>query len=123
MCGLFGTTLKKGDEGEVKAARHARDTLTHRGPDQSGEWICNGIYMGHRRLSILDLTDAGRQPMVSEDEQVGITVNGEIYNFMELRRELESAGFRFKSHSDSEVVLHGYRLWGLEGLAERMDGP
>ncbi|MCK5384960.1 MAG: asparagine synthase (glutamine-hydrolyzing) [Alphaproteobacteria bacterium] len=122
MCGLFGTVLEKGDDDEVNFARRARDILIHRGPDQAGEWICDGLYMGHRRLSILDLSEAGRQPMVSDDGQVGITVNGEIYNFLNLKKDLEIAGYTFKSTSDSEVVLHGFRHWGLDGLAERMDG-
>lgn len=122
MCGLFGTILKNKDEDELRSARQARDTLTHRGPDQSGEWVCDNVYMGHRRLSILDLSDAGRQPMVTEDEKIGISVNGEIYNFQSLKSELKTAGYTFKSKSDSEVALHGYRHWGIEGLAERLDG-
>lgn len=122
MCGLFGTLLEKGNQPEIAMARQARDTLVHRGPDQAGEWICGRLYMGHRRLSILDLSEAGRQPMVSGDEKIGISVNGEIYNFAELRRNLEKRGHHFKSCSDSEVILHGYREWGVTGLAERMDG-
>ncbi len=122
MCGLFGATLDNFDEVVVNTARRARDSLTHRGPDQSGEWITNNIYMGQRRLSILDLSEAGRQPMVSRDAKIGITVNGEIYNFKNIRKELESIGYIFLSNSDSEVVLHGYRQWGIEGLAQRLDG-
>ena len=122
MCGLFGTVLRGNDPSQVVRARNARDSLTHRGPDQAGEWICGGVYMGHRRLSILDLSDAGRQPMVSDDGMTGISINGEIYNFKTLRDELENAGHIFKSKSDSEVVLHGYLHWGLEGLAQRLDG-
>ena len=101
-------------------ARNSRDSLVHRGPDWGGEWSGNGIYMGHRRLGIIDLSAAGRQPMVSEG--VVVTVNGEIYNFRPLRAQLEEAGYRFKSGSDSEVILHGFRHWGIDGLAERIDG-
>lgn len=120
MCGLFGAILR--DKGDIEKARRVRDVLTHRGPDQAGEFLHFPVYIGHRRLSILDLSEAGRQPMISDDGKVAIAVNGEIYNFMALRRELESAGYVFRSRSDSEVVLHGYRHWGLEGLARRVDG-
>lgn len=126
MCGLFGVAVLSQpagfSENDLHRARRARDSLLHRGPDQSGEIIQDGVYMGHRRLSILDLSDAGRQPMVSGDGDVAITVNGEVYNFRRLRKELEDSGIRFKSSSDSEVVLHGYKHWGIDGLAERIDG-
>lgn len=105
---------------QLHHARTARDVLTHRGPDQAGEWLEKGVYLGHRRLSILDTSDAGRQPMAAGE--VAVTVNGEIYNFQSLRSELVAAGYQFASHSDSEVVLHGYRHWGIDGLLERMDG-
>lgn len=126
MCGLFGIAIlgqhMEFGEGDLYRARRARDILFHRGPDQSGEAIADSVYMGHRRLSILDLSESGRQPMISHDGRVAITVNGEIYNFKALRKELEQAGYHFRSHSDSEVVLHGYCHWGEAGLAERMDG-
>jgi len=121
MCGLFGVVQRVPiSEPCIKRARAARDTLWYRGPDDSGEYVMPNLYMGHRRLSILDTSDAGRQPMVAGD--VAVTVNGEIYNFLALRGELERAGYRFRSHSDSEVVLHGYRHWGVDGLVERLDG-
>ncbi len=122
MCGLFGTILQNNNESDVIAARQARDILIHRGPDQAEETIYENIYMGHRRLSILDLSDAGKQPMINDTTSVSITVNGEIYNFQSLREELRAAGYTFKSESDSEVVLHGYAHWGLIALAERLDG-
>lgn len=126
MCGLFGIAVLGQNTGlsgdDLDRARRARDTLSHRGPDQSGESIAASVYMGHRRLSILDLSESGRQPMVSQDNRIAITVNGEIYNFKTLRQDLERAGYKFRSQSDSEVVLHGYSHWGLAGLAERMDG-
>ena len=121
MCGLFGV-VQRGSFSEpcFNRARIARDTLWHRGPDQAGEYCIGNAYIGHRRLSILDTSDAGRQPMVAGD--VAVTVNGEIYNFLALRGELEREGYVFRSHSDSEVVLHGYRHWGVDGLVGRLDG-
>lgn len=121
MCGLFGVA-RHGvlDDASRARARAALDTLVHRGPDGSGEYLADGVFLGHRRLSILDTSEAGRQPM--EANGVAVTVNGEIYNFSSLRRELELAGCRFRSGSDSEVVLHGYQLWGLESLVLRLEG-
>jgi len=122
MCGLFGfVESATGPAVDVERARAARDALVHRGPDQVGEWSDGSrIYLGHRRLSILDTSPTGQQPMSLEG--VHITVNGEIYNFRELRRELEARGHRFLSSSDSEVVLHGYRAWGIGELVERLRG-
>lgn len=123
MCGLFGFVAEAGQvASHLQSARAARDTLVHRGPDQSGEWHDDRVYVGHRRLSILDTSEAGRQPMVSADGAVVISVNGEIYNFKALRADLEAAGAVFHSGSDSEVVLHGYRRWGIDALLEKIDG-
>jgi asparagine synthase (glutamine-hydrolysing) len=122
MCGLFGIVrvgADRLDEATLRRARRALHTLEHRGPDQWGEWVDGNVYLGHRRLSILDLSEEGRQPMVSHDGQVAITVNGEIYNYQDLKRDLT---VRFRSGSDSEVVLHSYRAWGIDQLLERMDG-
>jgi asparagine synthase (glutamine-hydrolysing) len=122
MCGLFGVISSGTDlsEDELASARQALTALRHRGPDQSGEFVGVGVYIGHRRLSILDLSESGRQPMVSSDGRVVICVNGEIYNYKQLRAELGESLFR--SHSDSEVVLHGYRRWGIDGLLQRLEG-
>ncbi len=121
MCGLFGVARRQPfGEHCVGRARAARDVLSHRGPDQAGEYCAGSVYLGHRRLSILDTSDAGRQPMVMGD--IAVTVNGEIYNFESIRAELVHAGYQFFSKSDSEVVLHGYRAWGIDGLVERLDG-
>ena len=87
------------------------DAIAHRGPDGSGIWTAPGVGLGHRRLSIIDL-EGGAQPMHSDDEALTLTFNGEIYNFMELRAELEAAGHAFQTHSDSEVILQGWRHWG-----------
>ena len=107
--------------GGVNHARKALHSLSHRGPDQWGEWRDDKVYMGHRRLSILDLSERGRQPMADRDGRVVVAVIGEIYNFQRLRRELEPQ-YAFASRSDSEVVLHGYKEWGMEGLLDRIDG-
>jgi asparagine synthase (glutamine-hydrolysing) len=118
MCGIFGLIT---DELNLENARLSLETLKHRGPDQWGEYRGNGLYLGHRRLSILDLSENGRQPMMSEDQDVVITVNGEIYNFREIRNELKQK-YNFRSESDSEVILHGYKQYGIDGLLERIDG-
>lgn len=78
--------------------------------------------MGHRRLAIFDLSDMGRQPMLSPDGSAGVVFNGAIYNFQELRRELATRGFRFKSNTDTEVLVHGYKEWGIDGLVRRLRG-
>ncbi len=117
MCGIFGCT--DFNPNDLDRARKALHTLSHRGPDQDGDYYDDHLYLGHTRLSIIDLSENGRQPMVSE--HAVIAVNGEIYNFQELRRELEDK-YRFRSRSDSEVILHGYAEWGIDGLLKRIDG-
>jgi len=96
-------------------------TLTPRGPDAFGHLLRPPVAFGHRRLSILDLSEAGAQPMQLGDNGPVITYNGEVYNFRELRRELEAKGCMFRGHSDTEVILHAYAIWGLAGL-KRMEG-
>jgi len=97
------------------------DRLVHRGPDDRGEFVGLGGSLGQTRLSIIDLSPRARQPMVNEDGDIQIVVNGEIYNHLELRRELIEKGHRFYSRSDSEVVLHGYEEWGPEFIS-RLNG-
>lgn len=111
MCGIAGIVDYEGRFGSAELLRIAtrmRDTLTHRGPDDAGVWIDpTGICaLAHRRLSILDLSEKGRQPMVTGDGQVGLVFNGEIYNFAEQRRSLEQRGYEFNSNTDSETLLH-----------------
>lgn len=118
MCGLFGILNINPDR--LEAARLALHTMSHRGPDQWNDWMDDFAYLGHRRLSIRDLSEAGRQPFVSENEDVVAIVNGEIYNDSELRNQLGAQ--HFKSRSDSEIVLHGYRAWGIEKLSACLDG-
>ena len=119
MCGIFGHTCFS--EETLNRSREALNTLIHRGPDQWGEWYDSTVFIGHRRLSILDLSENGRQPMTDEDHQLVITVNGEIYNFKELREQIKHQ-YHFKSESDSEIVLYGYKAWGIERLLNLIDG-
>jgi asparagine synthase (glutamine-hydrolysing) len=117
MCGIAGIfhleTAKPVDPDRVK---RMTDAIAHRGPDGSGVWTAPGVGLGHRRLSIIDL-EGGAQPMHSDDEALTLTFNGEIYNFQELRKELEAVGLAFRTHSDSEVILQGWRHWGAECVA------
>jgi asparagine synthase (glutamine-hydrolysing) len=117
MCGIFGYVGKV----EEALARRCLDTLIHRGPDGSGLWAGNGVTLGHRRLSILDLSEAGRQPMASASERFWITFNGEIYNFLEIREELEALGHVFHTESDTEVILAAFTQWG-EACQLRFNG-
>jgi asparagine synthase (glutamine-hydrolysing) len=122
MCGLVGTasTVPRLDRAWLSGAC---ETLKHRGPDDSGEWwSADGrIGLAHRRLSILDLTSAGHQPMHLTELGLSIVFNGEIYNFLELRRELEGLGHRFRSDTDTEVLLAAYEAWGADCL-QRLNG-
>lgn len=99
-------------------------TLSHRGPDDSGVWLSEqaGIAFGQRRLAIIDLSPTGHQPMVSANGQYTITFNGEIYNFRELRAELERSGARFRGHSDTEVIVEGFSQWGVKSTIARLNG-
>src|SRR5690349_5393795 len=97
------------------------DAIAHRGPDDEGVWSHGPVGLGNRRLAIIDLTPGGHQPMLSDDGEVVLTFNGEIYNFRELRAELEGAGQRFRSNSDTEVVLRAYLQWGAD-CVERFNG-
>jgi asparagine synthase (glutamine-hydrolysing) len=99
-----------------------RDAMSYRGPDGSGLTQGPGYALGHRRLSIFDLSENGAQPMFNEDASVEIVFNGAIYNFVELKQELLQAGHRFRSQTDTEVLIHGYEQWGLEKLLSRIAG-
>lgn len=120
MCGIVGIfNYDKGEPIGEDTLKKMRDTMIHRGPNGGGIWISsNGrIGFGHRRLSIIDLSESACQPMGNEDGTVWITFNGEIYNHMEIRRELEAKGHRFKTnHSDTEVIIHSYEEWGIDCL-------
>lgn len=120
MCGILAII---GDKLPVSMehASQALDTLAHRGPDDRGVWHVPGAWLGHRRLSIIDTSSAGHQPMVDEATGVALTFNGEIYNYIELRSELESLGHQFHSRSDTEVLLRSYLAWG-EQCVNRFNG-
>ncbi len=107
-----------------RICRDMADSLHTRGPDDSGVWSdpAAGVALGFRRLSIIDLSPLGHQPMISGNSRYVLTYNGEVYNFRELRADLEAAGVSFRGHSDSEVVLEGFALWGLEATVRRMIG-
>ena len=112
MCGISGIFhLETAKPVDPERVRRMTDAIAHRGPDGSGVWTAPGVGLGHRRLSIIDL-EGGAQPMHSDDEALTLSFNGEIYNFRELRAELEAAGLAFRTHSDSEVILQGWRHWG-----------
>jgi len=96
------------------------DAMVHRGPDGAGVWTAQGVGLGHRRLSIVDL-GGGAQPMLSADAEIALVFNGMIYNFLDVRRDLEALGAVFRTNSDTEVLVHGWRAWGL-GMLPRLNG-
>ncbi|WP_147819502.1 asparagine synthase (glutamine-hydrolyzing) [Salidesulfovibrio onnuriiensis] len=117
MCGIFGV-VGNIDRG---LAESCRDLLAHRGPDGAGLWQGEGVTLGHRRLSILDLSERGDQPMAYADGRYHVVYNGELYNFVEIRSDLESLGHSFSSDSDTEVLLAAYVQWGPE-CQDRFNG-
>lgn len=116
MCGIVGTINFNGEPVAPALLKKMTDIISHRGPDGEGQWIDGPVGLGHRRLSIIDLSTAGHQPMLSHDERFILSYNGELYNFRELRAELEALGHRFKSQTDSEVVLYALIEWGSDAL-------
>lgn len=121
MCGITGIVELDGAPVDEAAVRRMTRILRHRGPDDEGSEVSGGLGFGHRRLSILDLSPGGHQPMSIDDGALSIVFNGEIYNFRSIRRELEQLGHTFRSQSDTEVILHAYRQWGDE-CWPRLDG-
>ena len=119
MCGFIGFSGNLDNKEAI--LQKMMDRIVHRGPDMGGMYTDDGIALGFRRLSILDLSDAGAQPMANEDKSVVVVFNGEIYNFMELRRELEAKGHTFHCGADTEVLIHGYEEYGTE-LIYRLRG-
>ena len=121
MCGVFGWL---GSGIDPERARTMRDRLRRRGPDDGGDWHDReaGVWLGHRRLAILDLSPAGHQPMLSRSGRYVIVFNGEVFNFSELRGELEAAGANFVGHSDTEVMLAAIEAWGLQAALARFVG-
>src|SRR5436190_9990721 len=127
MCGIAGIVLS--GNGFLQPTETAAlvgamtDSIAHRGPDASGLWSdpAGRCVLGHRRLSIIDTSPAGRQPMATGDERWWITFNGELYNFQEVRPALERAGVRLRGRTDTEVLIESIALWGTEAFA-RFDG-
>ena len=122
MCGIVGVVDARGPI-DIDALHRARDALTHRGPDDAGVWTDDerGVGLAHRRLSIIDLSPKGRQPMANADGSLVLVFNGEIYNFQALRGELQALGHSFFSTSDTEVILRAYEEWALDAIP-RLNG-
>ena len=121
MCGIVGLIDASGRFSKSEVVSRMADVMLKRGPDGYGEFVEPPLAMAMRRLSIIDL-EHGWQPFFSSDNQIVAFQNGEIYNFKELRNPLERKGYVFKSHSDTEVLAHGFAEWGIDGLLERIDG-
>ena len=121
MCGITGILHLDNKPSSVSVLKRMTDSIAHRGPDGEGHWIEQNVGIGHRRLAVIDLSAAGNQPMISVDHRFILSYNGEIYNFQELRRELEAKGYWFRSHTDSEVVLNAFAEWGID-CVKRFNG-
>src|SRR5262245_61560770 len=124
MCGIAGiiNTHRQADAEEAVAVRKMLQLQRHRGPDADGFRQSGPTTIGHRRLAIIDLSPDGIHPMANEDGTVWVILNGEIYNYLELRAELMAAGHRFHSRSDTEVIVHAYEEWGIRKTLERLRG-
>ena len=126
MCGIVGVySYASSRSVDPPVLQTMCEKLAHRGPDGQDIWVSGdrSVGLGHRRLAIVDLTENAGQPMANEDSSVWVTYNGEIYNHLRLRKELSAQGHCFRSdHADTEVILHGYEQWGIDGLLERLDG-
>jgi len=114
MCGICGIFNLDGEPIPHRYVKSMTDAMAHRGPDDEGHYIDVNIALGHRRLAVLDLTPAGHQPMSNQEGTVILVYNGEIYNHLELKVELEALGYRFRSRTDTEVLLNGYDAWGID---------
>ncbi|MDP2035635.1 MAG: asparagine synthase (glutamine-hydrolyzing) [Polaromonas sp.] len=121
MCGITGLVHLDNAPVSPVTLQRMTDAIAHRGPDGEGHWIEGNVGIGHRRLAILDLSPAGHQPMASADHRYMLSYNGEVYNFRELRSELEAKGYWFRSKTDSEVVLNAIAEWGVKAL-DRFNG-
>ena len=118
MCAIIGVASIKNVSFAKDWLKTGRDTMIHRGPDDYGEWWSNDemVGLGHRRLSIIDITSGGHQPMLDTSENLSIVFNGEIYNYIELKELLVKKGYEFRSSSDTEVLLNAYLEWGFNFL-------
>jgi asparagine synthase (glutamine-hydrolysing) len=122
MCGICGELAFGGAPVSLEPVRAMADAIAHRGPDDSGYYIEGSIGLGHRRLSIIDLSQLGHQPLWNHDRTVAIVLNGEIYNYREIARELESRGVAFRGGSDTEVLVNAVSVWGVEEAVRRLIG-
>jgi asparagine synthase (glutamine-hydrolysing) len=116
MCGIAGLIHLNGEPVSPVILKKMTDAIAHRGPDGEGQWIEGNVGIGHRRLAIIDLSPAGHQPMITGDHRYVLSYNGEIYNYREIRTELEALGHWFRSQTDSEVVLNALAHWGSDAL-------
>lgn len=116
MCGIAGIFNTNGSAVSISQVKKMTDEIKHRGPDGEGIWTDSNVGLGHRRLAIIDLSPSGHQPMQTDDGRYIITYNGEVYNFLNLRIELEALGYTFHSKTDSEVILKAYKAWGADCL-------
>ena len=121
MCGIAGAVEFDGRPADVAAIRSMTAAVAHRGPDGTATFVDTACGLGHRRLAVIDLSEAAAQPMFDATGRFAVTYNGEIYNFLELRRELERAGTAFKTQSDTEVLVNAFAVWGVECLS-RLNG-
>jgi len=122
MCGIVAILNTNQEPGSDQLAKAMSDRIAHRGPDGSGHWAKDNVALGHRRLSIIDLSDGGSQPMQTPDGRYTITYNGELYNFGDLKLELQAQGEHFVSKSDTEVLLRAITRWGVEKAISRFNG-
>ncbi len=121
MCGICGFVTPGDPPPDPRAlVERMAEALAHRGPDDAGAWVEGPIALGHRRLAVIDPTARGHQPMVAGD--FAVVLNGEIYDHRRLRKQLTRGGRRFASRTDTEVLLHGAAVWGVDDLLERLDG-
>lgn len=118
MCGVAGLIHLNGEPVSPVILKKMTDAISHRGPDGEGQWIEGNVGIGHRRLAIIDLSPAGHQPMITGDHRYVLSYNGEIYNYREIRTELEALGYWFRSKTDSEVVLNALAHWGPDALVK-----
>ena len=116
MCGITGLININNEPVSPIVLKKMTDSILHRGPDGEGHWVEGNVGIGHRRLAIIDISPAGHQPMINATNRYLLSYNGEVYNFRELRTELESKGHWFRSKTDSEVVLNALVEWGAKAL-------
>lgn len=113
MCGIIGVYYFKNNDGDTNEFKSVTQTLKHRGPDQEGFYFDNKVFLGHKRLSIIDLSEKGKQPLTNENNNIQLICNGEIYNYTNLKEKLIKKGHKFMSDSDSEVIIHAYEEYGI----------